>query len=491
MKRRHNLAFTFIAISCGASLQAPLSPGQSLWEHLDRFMAEPDELLYPEEEVSVPLRLQTFMGQCEERLYPTGAPYIARTAAWEYAGRNAERTTLEKLITGTVTWDRHINLTQDLRVASGAQFTITGTVNFAPQTKLTIEPGAKVIVDGGILHNSCGHLWKGIEVLGNAALSQTPSTNQGFLILKNNAVVENAEVGVKLFGTDADGVEIPGTTGGIVQTSSGALLRDCQRDVWFKPYQNTMAGIEAPNRSKFHQTVFSSHDNGAGEAITSRMVVLDGVSGIVFHDCQLKCTGMIPENEPWHFPTGIWSDDSQFRVEQCDFSKLNTGIRAKDVLGVHPCFLRDNTFDCISRGATLLGIYNAEVTDNSFQIRKLDGSWSLDGGLTVYYPSGLYLSGCEGYEVEENTFAGTDAIGNVGLVVAGSLQLPNEFYRNHFKKLFVGSLMQGNNRTADGLGGLRFLCNLYGNEDGTDGCVFQRCRDQGQCGDRTLCGHYD
>ena len=384
----------------------------------------------------------------------------------------AVRPTVERVITASDTWIGQRNFAEDVRIESGVTLTINGTVNLAPETKLIIEAGAKVIVDSGTLHNSCGLFWKGVEVLGNSALPQTPSTNQGLIVLKNGGTIENATVGVKLFGTDANGDPIPGTEGGIVQTSSASVFRNCGRDVWFKPYQNMMGGVEVTNRSKFHETTFSSIDNGAGEAITSRMVYLDGVSGITFHDCDFKFNGLVPETTPWNFPTGIYSQNSKFLMDDCDFTQLNAGVRAMDVTGMKPCYIRNSNFDCVGRGIGLNGVYNAEITGNTFTVHDLAGSWSLDGGLTVFYPSGIYLYGCEGYEVEENTLTGLNSEGNVGLVIAGSVQLPNEFYRNHFTKLYVGSLMQGNNRTIDGISGLNVLCNLYGKEDGSEGCVY-------------------
>ncbi|MBK9146732.1 MAG: hypothetical protein IPM12_02800 [Flavobacteriales bacterium] len=147
----------------------------------------------------------------------------------------AEQPTVVRVIAENTTWSIHKNLGQDLRVASGATLTVTKTVNFAPNTALIIEPGAQVIVDGGLLTNLCGKEWKGVQVLGNSNLAQN-TTNQGYFELRNGGTIDNAAIGI-LVGDLSDltkgggVVKIKGT-----QAQPGGIVRDCRPAIQFRPY---------------------------------------------------------------------------------------------------------------------------------------------------------------------------------------------------------------------------------------------------------------
>ncbi|HQC60332.1 MAG TPA: hypothetical protein PK701_06335, partial [Bacteroidales bacterium] len=90
-------------------------------------------------------------------------------------------------ITENETWDFNIKLYTDIIIKQGVTLTITCKVLMPDQAKIIIEPGAKLILDGGTLTNACGTMWQGIEVWGNRDLSQYPQSNQGVVELKNGA----------------------------------------------------------------------------------------------------------------------------------------------------------------------------------------------------------------------------------------------------------------------------------------------------------------
>ena len=69
---------------------------------------------------------------------------------------------------------------QDIVIKSGNTLTVQCEVQFVPDAKIIVEPGAKLIIDGGKLTNDNYYrtFWQGIEVWGNHNLPQT-ETNQG------------------------------------------------------------------------------------------------------------------------------------------------------------------------------------------------------------------------------------------------------------------------------------------------------------------------
>ncbi len=103
----------------------------------------------------------------------------------------------EYLISGTLT------------VESGATFTVSAgtTIRFAEGSKLILKPNAILNLDG-ILTSFCGRTWKGVEVWGNTAASQFPIGGvlaQGKFVGRPGSIVENAEIGVQLWGPDLTG----------------------------------------------------------------------------------------------------------------------------------------------------------------------------------------------------------------------------------------------------------------------------------------------
>ncbi len=107
-------------------------------------------------------------------------------------------------------------------VDSGATLTVTCTLSFVPQARLIVRPRGKLIVDGETLTSACaGEMWQGIEVVGDRTKHQT-AANQGTVILRNNATIENAHCAIK---TGLDGNEWL-TSGGIVQCTNSSLRND-------------------------------------------------------------------------------------------------------------------------------------------------------------------------------------------------------------------------------------------------------------------------
>jgi hypothetical protein len=95
----------------------------------------------------------------------------------------------------TATWSSDRKEIQSISIPSGQTLTIVNcTVNMAANTYIKVQPGGTLILDGCTLTNSCGYMWSGIQVLGDPTKKQSPSTNQGVLIMKNGAKIENAYV---------------------------------------------------------------------------------------------------------------------------------------------------------------------------------------------------------------------------------------------------------------------------------------------------------
>ncbi len=127
-----------------------------------------------------------------------------------------------KQIIATTNWNvGTYKFFDDLYISSGATLNLTGTtLKFFRSANVNVGRGAKLnMTTNSILTSTCGdELWQGVEVWGNPSLSQTPSTNQGHVVM-NNSKIELARTGVlcdRPMPTDGPGVP-SGNGGGIIQ----------------------------------------------------------------------------------------------------------------------------------------------------------------------------------------------------------------------------------------------------------------------------------
>ena len=86
------------------------------------------------------------------------------------------------VITGNETWTSNQDIDYGIQIEPGAVLTIESTVRFAPDAKLIVKRGGKLIIDGGVLTNlNSNSLWPGIEVWGRSDKSQYSSHPNGYL----------------------------------------------------------------------------------------------------------------------------------------------------------------------------------------------------------------------------------------------------------------------------------------------------------------------
>jgi len=103
---------------------------------------------------------------------------------WE-ADLNCGQGETPTIITSDETWDHDIGLDGDLIIKPNVTLTIRCEVAFPATTKLIVERGATLIMDGGRLTSRCSQMWQGVEVWGDRSLPQIPTTShyQGIIII--------------------------------------------------------------------------------------------------------------------------------------------------------------------------------------------------------------------------------------------------------------------------------------------------------------------
>jgi hypothetical protein len=180
------------------------------------------------------------------------------------------------VISNSITWVDDLHINQNIIIENDAVLSIKSKINIASNGKIIINPGAKLILDGGVLTNTCGEPWQGIYVEGDRTLHQT-FANQGAVILQNGAIIENAKDAVMLRGV-ADNWW---GNGGIIQATD-ATFRNNWRNVSFNSY-------EFPSISYFHNCVFETNADTQHNTHTANVSIWN-VQGLTFTNCDFKDT---------------------------------------------------------------------------------------------------------------------------------------------------------------------------------------------------------
>ncbi len=300
-----------------------------------------------------------------------------------------------------ILWDTDVKrgLRNNIRIEAGGQLTIKGEISMPREGKITINPGAKLIIDGGTLTNKCGGIWKGITVLGNPDLPQWNESNQGVLEIKNNAVIEHAECAVTV------GTSGPRDEGGGIIKLNNVTFRDNEKAVYFYEYQNTIFGdIPYSNRSYVINSTFETTDYLANIGETpDAFISMWSVDGVTIRDNTFR--NLNPEAYSYTIRgRGIRTWDANFYATFNTFENLYFGLFTEGTGELSALQLRDNSFNNNYTGCHFRSVENCNIHHNIFNL------------LSDYTSVGIFSTYSSGYAFEENDFYGADNETHYGIV---------------------------------------------------------------------------
>jgi|GEM_PF-1378271 len=398
-------------------------------------------------------------------------------------------------INTNTTWEQDRYLPGGITVKPGKTLTIKKcTVHMPRNGAIRVEPGAKLVVDSATITNNCdGSFWYGIEAIGNPSLSQT-GTNQGWVVIRNQSVIEHARFGV----TNCDHWNDPmGTTGGVIQVIYSSFLNN-HNSVTMMPY-HAPGALTPPNLSYFRGVNFMNDATYRGFPTGYYMkyhVDLKEVDGIQFSGCQFI-------NRDWRRlgigdGVGINALNASFKVEpRCAaldgvggcldlrrsyFCGLDDGIAIKDAIGLGASVSIDQAdFDSVSVGVFVSAQNNVSVTRSKFIVGRGNVIDSAIATMNSCGNVGVAMLNTPTFKLEGNTFLGRinptsisySSWYNYGAVIANTGAIVKKIYRNKFDSLTEGVRSIGNNRSSGsappplGPGGLQILCNDF-TANGTD-----------------------
>ncbi|MBI3510428.1 MAG: T9SS type A sorting domain-containing protein [Bacteroidetes bacterium] len=403
-----------------------------------------------------------------------------------------------------------------LTIPAGKTITIKNMIfKFAPRVYSPNNvPGGEVIILGSSLPNihggklildnttftsydGCGlGMWEGVEVNGRASLPQAPNLNlsqsqQGWLVLQNNAVISNAYTGT-LAGKRA--TPFPNITwdqnfnGGIITATNSKFLNNTIA-VQFRPYtdpSNVLHNYSYFTRCDFLTTINPLNDPHSATRFVIFVQMMQ-TAGIVFSGNNFNNSSALPSNSVLDMPSngyGIYGFDANFQVlpacanpQLCTqfipntFQNLGYGVLSWSSNPLNSVKIDGSQFLNNYRGVLINFVDYSTITNNHFTIIKYP---FLAGPGPAY---GIYLNNSTGYQVEANDFAystapiNTLAVGSsYGVIVSNSLSANNLIYRNIFHHIYIGCQTQRvncqvvpNPMNGDPYNpqGLQFICNSF------------------------------
>jgi hypothetical protein len=375
-----------------------------------------------------------------------------------------ELETDEQEIIENTTWATDIFSCGDVVVRSGAILTVTGRAYFNPNAKLTVEAGARLVVDGGTLTTHCPNAnWQGVLVQGTPNVAPSIALNgpHGFVHLIDGAVIEHAKVGVSA------------VTGGIVRSNGGGdafdriTFRNCRKGIELKPYSYAGSSTATPSAGSYMlRTDFVCDAPMNDPSYVSggqRIGVNEFVSAWLYpHTRIIDCsfTNTITYSGGSFAPhvrgLGVIAIDTKLNVTNCEFNGMYRGVTVMRTINnpTSRLHLSNSTFINTMQGLVSEGSIADLIEDNKFYVPSQSG--------TPNVPTwGAYMLRAQHYKVIRNEFdkAGTSEALGRGFVNRGSddFRVPTAglLFDNDFTNTFIGTQVEKHNIY------LKMLCNDY------------------------------
>jgi len=387
----------------------------------------------------------------------------------------------EIVINDTQVWNIDNTISCDIIINPNSSLIITSELCMAPSTKIIVKPGGYLYLNGGKLTSSCSNeMWQGIEVWGNSNVHQFAehgSYGQGYLEMRNGAVIENAKCAVELWHP-----EIYNATGGIIKAVN-ATFRNNAKAVHALYYSNVFLGREYDYAGSFHNCTFMVDEDYIGTYTFYKHIDMSHVKGLVFSGCSFSAKRSVSGVSPYCL--GIAAYEAGFSVNS--YCSNNNMIPCPPANYYRPSF--NGFYSGIyasNDGSKVCSfvIKDAEFINNTYGIHALNMDYGLVEGNDFIVGSGwncdfgIYSNGVSNFCFEDNTFQpkAVNEGSSYGIVIVNSDGI-NDVYNNDFQNLRCGNVAIGDNTVIGNqpsipIQGLTYSCNTnLGNQ--IDFCVLK------------------
>lgn len=388
------------------------------------------------------------------------------------------------------TLDWPMKVYQDVVVRTGATLTITCEIHMVPEARIIVEPGARLIIDGGTITipRHATQRWQGVVVQGDFNLPQTATMNppyldyQGYMEMRNDAKIMHALYGVSLGHTATGGggvIVIDGNPGSF----AGSFI-NCRTALDFAEYQ---VGQTGPNTSVLEFVRFERNEDFLPEneplpILSAAFVNISSVRDLTFRGCEFVNT-QPGVTESHLLGQGIRAFNSRIHVlpgcpgispcptaqeSESVFIGLDHAVEAFSSGGAHALTIRKADFSNNVCGVYTNGLVGVSVTQNKFILGN--------NPVALTHPDedpwwdekhrGIYTYNSWGLRIRDNTMdrelaAPTD--NTEGIVIGYSRDHNDVVYQNEVEDLYRGFIGEGICAETyggnQGFIGLQFRCN--------------------------------
>lgn len=398
---------------------------------------------------------------------------------------------IDRNIDTTATWNTNRTIKGTLTIKPGKILTVSAgvRVDFGPQGNVIVMPGGTLIIDGAIFgavdySSTCGsptkRMWQGIQVLGVRASNL--ASQQGKVVLKNNATIEDAHNGVVLgqhqLNLTANGIMFQyeghqlSKGGGIIDATNSNFNRNGTSVKFFE--------YSFINKGKIISCNFKCEASGSptdllnpyynfGSAQSYDQAALRDHNPFYTFPFTGLSTLPLASGRSWIsvFGYGIRSlnnslntfDNTQngFKLTDCNltihssnFSNVGNGIYMNRTLtSLTGSTIRNNEFQDFQRGVSIHGISSMKIYENIFNDAGRDQLDNL---------SGIAMHACPSYNISDNEFKlvyfpiySDNKSGMSGRTIGYTAK------GNIFTRCYIPIDLKGDHR------GLNVKCNLHDN----------------------------
>lgn len=363
------------------------------------------------------------------------------------------------IVQGTIsqntTWNEDVQAIDNITILDGATLTIKSTVKCNLDVSIIVQPGGKLVVNGGTLTNACfGKMWPGILVLGQRDKPQLPEY-QGSVEL-NNATIENAILAVSAAYTG-----YYNQNGGIIKATN-STFRNNLRAIEYCSYENHNAsGAVIDNVGRFERCTFKIDNNNLfaanGRAFQHHVTMWE-VNGVKFTGCTFDnllssqsgkgiysvdagykiypyCTAIIA------VPGGIDCPCAESGKTPALFKNFDWGVHSYNTGNPYQVYIDQSEFRNNKNAISFL-------SSDNFRVTRSDFYGIVNQGLGSY--------GSSGYHIEGNSFNGVSTTSTIGISMGQSGSADNMIYKNYFSKLQRGIVAKFTNSIVPGSGGITY-----------------------------------
>ncbi len=344
-------------------------------------------------------------------------------------------------ITSNTTWSTSKIANQDIIITSGNTLTVTSYLNMAENSKIIVQAGANLIINGGEITGACG--WEGIKVYGIANQAQN-ATTFGEVNIINNAKLSYARIAVESIN---GGIIVSNTDATYRNNKSAIVINKHKFDNVFTEIEDSHFISDGPYLSKSNK--ISRLSEGIKEFIN-----LNSTQLISINDCTFENTSDLKYTQAANAINAYSTNFTQ--INNCEFNGMFRAIDAVAYNGLLNTVKIDNcVFNDNIQGIRVVNS-TANISDNQFNLPYMNTK--LNTLFTNNSTYGIYTFGSVNDIRNNNISTTVENSAALGIIVRNSRKIYKSFVEyNQFSNLSIGTQIEQYNKQ------LQISCNDYSN----------------------------